>query len=325
MKGQPCRRCGRPLDANADCLCTEPPEKFKPKSNVELDELLELQNQFANDLELVFQGKQLEFGDHLRGMLFELWVRGRDVPLSTVKELEELRELQRDGLQLKKMVGELLQEELTAVSDRFQATFESVLQTHFKDHLVKELNNYSYDLDEAVVRCLLRVLNPNGTFTISGMGDRVGLTVEGGGQGGFPSFHGQEDDAQKNLRDRLEWEGILPSALIPPEWEPLYQNIDTGEVASFHRQELDTRTPLGREVRVHLAWDGSSWRFPNPRPNACRENLTIFVDGEVQKDTYRWEFFDEWCLDRNGRVFLRVELPYSAGTEIVEAIYRVPS
>ena len=100
------------MDADADCPCT-PAEKQLEQPNLEqpnfeLDEMLLVQDQFASDLEAVFAGKELEFSDHLRGMLLELWSRARGSCSSIVKELEHLRQLKAERLDLKEMVAELL-------------------------------------------------------------------------------------------------------------------------------------------------------------------------------------------------------------------------
>lgn len=315
--------------------------------NLELDEMLELENQFENDLELVFQGKQLEFSDHLRGMLLELWLQARAIPSVAVQELEELRKLKAENLELKNMVEEivraefpnLIRDKLPVFSEQFRVVVETVFSSEFRPQLVKELTNYNHALDSALSQSLFRVINPTGGLETGMAGDRFELSVGSAGLNpGLPPFQAPSDGfsvdpTQENLRARLEWEGILTDTSVDKDWIPVRYNLKTGSLSAFqHENSLTTRYPIGREIRVRLAWNGVSWIFPNPVPTGTwtddHKHIQILVNGTIQEAYERpsWIWDSRYQVNTSRYEFTGIRAISAAfhGTEIVEAVYRVP-
>ena len=297
----------------------------------EFEEVQELELKFSEDLERVFEGKQDDFGDHLRGMLFELWSRARGTKSTIVKELEELRLLKAEKNDLKAMIAEGIKAQLPAVAEQFKSTFDNVMATQFNGHLINELETpASSILDNALADALMRVIQ---------LGD--GLFADAYTFGKYtikstvapdPLTSGQNDD--ERLRERLQHVGLLPPDDFHENWKwvPVYLNTETGEKAAFHMDTWQQRhNPNTREVRVPLAWDGSSWCFPNPRPpgvpndiSHLEATLSLFIDGVEQDSNLFHGWTWEWAGMAGESTVLRVHhLPAWLGTEVVEARYRI--
>ena len=313
-------------------------------SHLEFDEVLQIQEQFATDLEEVFEGKELEFSDHLRGLLLELWSRARGSSSSIVKELEELRQLKAERLELQEMIAntikaqlpELLKTELPSVSDQFKSTFESVLEMQLKPQLINQLQNFDLDFDKAMSTCLARVIVPtNGLTTTHSVGFLEIGPEAGELVAGLPKFEGVKDDGtvdktQENLQARLRFEGLIAPESSPDawKWRPVQIHIETGELVGFQPGYPADTYPAVEPIRVRLSWDGSYWRFPNPRPagmsGSCLQAVRIFIDGIEQDQSQHglWNWTTE--LDVVGKeVLATVMINTTIGHEVVEAEYRV--
>lgn len=339
LKGQPCERCGRPLDAPKDCPCTppRPTPKPPPAERVGIEDLKQLDAKFLEDLDAVFEDRHQEFGDHLRGMLLELWTRARGTKSDIVKELEELRELKKEKLELKELVSSVIKAELPAVAQQFKASFEDVMGTNFRAHLVAELENpNSYDIDAALSSALERVLELSGSLEGRASADRFLLEASGSSTiSALPELDestNQPDKTQQVLHRRLEFAGLLPPSDFSSSWswKPVFLNTESGERAAFSYDDWRERWPLSdyREVRVPLAWDGTAWLFPNPRPlgrngdiGSLTDVITIIADGVEQSSADFWG----WCWHWNGNQAVSVSgiSGASSGTELVEARYYI--
>jgi len=301
----------------------------------EFEEVQEFELKFSEDLERVFEGKQDDFGDHLRGMLFELWSRARGTKSDIVLELEELRQLASEKKDLEALIADGIKAQLPVIAEQFKSTFEGVMVAGIQTHLHNELEFPTSGgmFDDALAAALTRVINPgDGLETVKEYGK---ITIKADGSS-FPEFttNDPEELTQVRLRKRLQFEGLLPADDHQDSWKwaPVFMHTDSGERAAFHLWNWRERhDPDPQEIRVSLAWDGVHWCFPNPRPRGKHNDilhlvniLTILINGVEQDSSsfhglfWHWETFDgESCVTK-------VQcLPAYEGTEIVEARYRV--
>jgi len=241
---------------------------------LEFEELQELEIKFAEDLERVFQGKQKEFGDHLRGMLFELWAQARGTKPAAVKELDELRKLKAEKTELRNLIGEEVKNQLPFLMEHLRSNLDNVMIAGIQQHLHNELHTPASPVfDDALATALFRVLRPGpGLEAVKSYGALdLNNTVSADVLPELPQYADtQADEVQRRLRKRLQHEGLLPPDDFHEsgKWAPMYFNTKSGEQAAFHLESWQTRqsvTPQER-IKVALAWDGAGrWRFPNPR------------------------------------------------------------
>jgi hypothetical protein len=301
---------------------------------LEFEEVQELELKFSEDLQRVFEGKQADFGNHLRGMLFELWSRARGTKSDVVKELEELRQLRGEKKDLEALIADGIKAQLPAVAEQFKSTFDNVLNNELGTHLVSEFQYPNNSLmDDALADALMRIIQlGDGLECVKEFAE---LIIKNTGSSTFPELEGtEEDQTQLNLRKRLEFEGLVPPKGFDESWKwaPVFVNTETGERAAFHHWDWQQRyDPDSEEVRVPLAWDGIHWYFPNPRPRGQEHDilhlkslLTIFIDGVEQDSSCFDGWVWEWAQVDGISVVHRVQhLPTFTGNEVVEARYRV--
>lgn len=297
----------------------------------EFEEVKELERQFAADLELVFEGKQKQFGQHLEGMLFELWARARGTKSDVVRELEELRELKDQRTELEATIALLFKED-EDIKQYIKQQASNVMGSLFEDHLNRNLQVPSVNTSMAIIQMLQDHLTIGGVLGQHGPTHQLEFPEITGT--GLPEFDISEaaagtDSVQKNLEERLRHLGVLPPEHFHESWQwaPVYFNTLSGEAKAFQVYNPNERfDPHPVEVRHSLAWDGFNWHFPNPRPiGNDYDAVTLFVDGiEIDRNEYpvfQWEHeFDhirgEHCI-KSVRGHFAV-----GGTEIVEAVYR---
>jgi hypothetical protein len=312
--------------------------KFEELSRVgelEFDEVKELEQKFKFDLELVFEGKELEFGDHLRGMLFDLWSRARNNKTEIAKELEELRQLKASRSELEQLIDDRIKAALPLAGDQMAAEARLVFETELEMRLRTVLEN-PVDLDRSLAVALERVINPGDGLEHELGVDRLTISRDPD-QAAFSPLkydpHGSPDPVQTWLRERLRYEGLLPTDDFHESWNwaPMYFNTQTGEKAAWDNHNWRERFNIDPEERLMpLAGDGFNWYFPSPRPVGDQNNtdaITLFVnDVEVPRLDYpmfQWSF--EWDMLRNENVITAVanlSVHVNPGDR-VEARYRI--
>jgi len=314
--------------------------KFEEPSRVgelEFDEVMELELKFKFDLELVFEGKELEFGDHLRGMLFDLWSRARNNKTEIAKELEELRQLKASRSELEQLIDDRIKAALPLAGEQMAAKARLVFETELEMRLQTVLEHpLNLNTDRSLAVALERVINPGDGLEHKLETDRLTLSKDPD-QASFPALkldsHGSPDQVQTWLRERLKHEGLLP-----PEdfyelwtWAPMYFNTQTGEKAAWDNRNWRERFDISPEERLMpLAGDGFNWYFPSPRPVGDQNNtdaITLFVNGvEVPRldySAFQWSF--EWDALRSENVITAVAnlSVHASPSDRVEARYRV--
>lgn len=300
---------------------------------LEFEEVQELERQFSADLERVFEGREKEFGAHLRGMLFELWNQARGTKSDVVKELDELRELKNQRTELTALISSLFKND-EDIRQHIKQEATNVMGSLFWEHLNSHLSGGANDI--ALALALSRTLDlgeglggllmpGSSRYTITNTGNAAVLPE-------LDTTQPENDEVQKNLQARLRHEGLLPSEDFHESWKwaPVHLNTETGETFAFNHWNWRERYgPHPEEVRVPLAWDGCRWYFPNPRPvgdEGYYDVLTLYVDG-VELDctnylSYQWEH--EWDPLRVVNVIKSVwGIPEAGmGSEMVEAVFR---
>jgi len=251
---------------------------------LEFDELAQLEQAFDSDLELVFDGKAKEFAPHLRGMLFELWMRARDRPGGITQRLGELEELEKKKLEVREEVSSEFERQLPAVTQQFKSQFESAASSTFNLNFVAALELEDFTVDTAIVKMLERVLKLHGLELTNFVNN---LELKTSGSSSIPKLedYDSDDEFQKVLQARLLREGfVLPGRIVSSsDWRPVFMNTETGRQGALDvSADLFTNVEL---ISTYLVEDAGSWRFPYPPPaydyDLC-EHVQLIVDGLEQ-------------------------------------------
>jgi len=297
-------------------------------SRLELEEVKDLERQFTKDLEAVFEEKAEEFGPHLRGLLLELWTRARDVHPQIIKEVESLRKLREQHKTLEQTVTDVLEGMLPAITQQLRHASENVLNTNLEGYLVSALEmpvNCS-GIDQALTTALERVLWVEG-LELDNEYDNLRLRAPSIESSALPELTDPTayDKTQDVLLQRLKAAGVLPPDEFPESWKwaPVFFNTQTGAQAAFHYDSWQQRYMAQKPREMYLAWSGTEWRFPNPRPQVVTPNddtelgdRILFVVDEVPQD--RWDYITwSWTFEENQLV--GVDIPNANPTSTVIA------
>lgn len=288
-------------------------------SRLELEEVKELERQFTKDLEAVFEEKAEEFGPHLRGLLLELWMRARDVHPHIVKEVESLRKLREQHKTLEQTVTEVLKGTLPAIT-------QNVLNTNLEGYLVSALESPTSTMDQALTKALERVLQVEG-LEMHNQFYNLLLRAPSIESSALPELTDPtaNDKTQDVLLQRLKAAGVLPPDEFHESWKwaPVFFNTHTGAQAAFHYDSWQQRYMAQKPREMRLAWSGTTWLFPNPRPQVVTPNddtelgdRILFVVDEVQQD--RWDYI-RWSWAFEGNQLVGVDIPTANPTSTVIA------
>lgn len=269
-------------------------------------ELARLQDAFETDLHFVFEERAQELSDHLRAMLFELWMKARG--RTSDKEIAEEVFQEKVPAMIKTVLTAEIMPTLAAFIGMPDTNFDMALADKMQEMLrfdprqFEVLNAYTGHLD-------------------------IQAKISGDGSLGVPDLddHDPDDDFQKTLQKRLRREGLLPGENKDfYNWFPVFMNADTGRRAGIDMHNWtfhDVQT-----MQTYLVHDvGLSWKFPNPKPiadsmDSSQPHIVLEVKELVESNaTCIWE--TEWDPNVHHDVVTEVQISTASPTDVVRATY----